>query len=714
MTIRLHWFPAFALLSFGCAGDDAASTDTSATASVTATDTASGTATNTTPGTATDTTVGTATDTTVGTATEPSGSDTAGESDSTTTTAGMTTGMMTESDSTTDGGDGTIIEVKIDPLDPIITVVDGVIPPALGFTAVGVTDKNVEVPITGNWDYDRLDLAGIDKGTGDFTATGFAGGVGTVTFDAGGGLMAQTSATVKLKFQDEPNPVDPEDKMDFDNAVDPDPSMALLYPYDKTVFPRGLQGPTVQWNGGNPDDLYYLHAVSEFFEFEGWYTVPPPSRFNWPLVPDDVWTKLTASTDGDVVFDIQRHDGNQAYLAKTQTWTVAPANLTGAVYYWEVNNGNVVRLTIGADAPDNFIQKDGNTQCLACHSVSKDGSRIAAAAQGGWSPWTTIDPVDGNILYYSAQASGFQAISPNGSHVLWGQSNGQGPLKLSTYNSNAVLGQLTIPGAYFVHPAWAGDTTHVAFAQRLNGNWLDFTASHLWITEVDLDNNSFSETKKIVDSAGELTTVSFPTFSPDSEWIAYMRANQVRTRGATAEVWVTNLDGSTQIRLDNTNGQGIIEPGQDKLTYEPTFLPVALGGYYWMVVGSERKYGNTLTNTGANNRPKQLWVTAIDPNPKPGEDPSHPAFWLPGQELNNANMRGEVALGPCKDNGDSCAGGFECCGGFCYDPEGGDNPICNEGPDGECSEIGDACELDAACCDDEAKCIGGFCSIIPG
>jgi Tol biopolymer transport system component len=626
----------------------------------------------------------------------------------------MTTGVtMSETDSTTDGGDGVIIDVKIDPLDPIITVVDGAIPPATTFTAVGVTDKNVEVPITGDWKYDRLDLANIDLNAGSFTATGLAGGVGNVTFDAGGGLTAQTTATVKLKFTDEPDPVDPGIKMEFDNAVDDDPSLTLLYPYNKTVFPRGLKGPTVQWDGGNPDDLYYLHAVSDFFEYEGWRKVPPPSRFDWPVIPEDIWQKLTASTEGDVVFDIQRYDGNQAYVAETQTWTIAPANLTGAVYYWEVNNGNIVRLSIGNAQPENFIQKDGNTQCLACHSVSKDGSRIAAAAQGGWSPWTTIDPADGAVLYYSATASGFQAISPNGSHVLWGQSDGQGPLKLSTYDSNAVVAQLTMPGAYFVHPAWAGDTTHVAFAQRLNGNWLDFTQSHLWITDVDLDNNTFSNTKKIVDSAGDLTTVSFPTFSPDSKWIAYMRANQVRTRGATAEVWLTNLDGSTQVRLDNTNGVGMIEPGQDRTTYEPTFLPVSLGGYYWMIVGSERKYGNTLTNTAINSRPKQLWVTAINPNPQPGEDPSHPAFWLPGQELNNANMRGEVALGPCKDNGDSCNGGFECCGGYCYDPDMGDNPICNEGPGGECSGVGDACEIDAGCCDG-LQCIGGFCAIIPG
>ena len=32
-----------------------------------------------------------------------------------------------------------------------------------------------------------------------------------------------------------------------------------------------------------------------------------------------------------------------------------------------------------------------------------------------------------------------------------------------------------------------------------------------------------------------------------------------------------------------------IEPGQDQTTYEPTFLPVSVGGYFWLIVGTERR-----------------------------------------------------------------------------------------------------------------------------
>ncbi len=626
-------------------------------------------------------------------------------SDSDGTTADPT-GPSTMTD--TDTGDDPIVSIEIEPLDAIVTVSDGVIPAPLQYMAFGVTQMGDKVPIAGKWTYDKIDLANFG-GVGEFTATGFAGGVGTVTFDAQLGMQASTSATVKLQYTSEPIPVDPMVKDGFGNAIDPDPTLTLLYPYDNTVFPRGLTTPTIQWDGGGANDLYYIHAYSDTFDFKAYTTVPPPSRYPFPLMPADIWLKLTASTEGPVKLDIQRFDGVNYYLAKSQTWTIAPATLTGAVYYWEVNAGKVVRLTIGDPAPQSFVQTN---RCVACHSVSKDGQRIVAGFDGGWSPMTTINSADGAILYDANTASGFAAISPNGSHVLWGQSDETGILKLTPYNDAAPLAQLAVDGGKVVHPAWSGDGSKIAFARKLDGNWLDFNNSELWITDVDLMTNTFANTKMIVPQ-GALTTTTFPTFAPDSQWIAFNRLNQARTRGAVTEVWITNLDGSAQMRLDKANGLGIIEPGQDQTTYEPTFLPVSVGGYFWLIVGTERKYGNTLTDTNPGSRRKQLWVTAIDANVQPGVDPSHPAFWLPGQELGNSNMRGEWSLSPCKQIGEGCNAGFDCCDGFCYPPEEGQMPTCNDMPD-ECSGIGDACEVNADCCAPNAECLGGFCSIKPG
>jgi hypothetical protein len=42
---------------------------------------------------------------------------------------------------------------------------------------------------------------------------------------------------------------------------------------------------------------------------------------------------------------------------------------------------------------------------------------------------------------------------------------------------------------------------------------------------------------------------------------------------------------------------------------------------------------------------KNIWVAAIDPNAPAGSDPSHPAFYLPGQE-ESGNYRPVFAPGP--------------------------------------------------------------------
>jgi hypothetical protein len=624
-----------------------------------------------------------------------------------------------------DAGDDPVIAVSITPADQVVEVLNGAIPPATQYQAKGQTKGGALVDVSGEWSFDRLDVASINPGSGDFTASGLVGGKGTVTFKSGS-LTASTSATVKLHYTSDPQSVPQSIKDQFAQAGTADPAMSLLYPYDHTVFPRGLTGPTMQWNGGGPTDTYYIHATSPTFEFEAWTAVPPPSRYDFPTGAADVWKKLTDSTSGDITVSIQRHDGAQPYLPLTRTWTIAPANLTGIIYFWEVNSGAVVRLKPGDKQPENFLQQPAGVSCVACHSVSKNGNTIVGAFNGSASPWGTFDAASGASLFVSGTdpnngpgGSGFQAISPDGSLVLYGQERALSYLLLSPYNSGAVITTLNPGTGQPVHPAWSGDGAHIGFGVRTDGDWLNFTASSLWIADFDATSNVFGNMHQIVGGDANRPVITYPTFSPNSQWIAFERANYSRSRELSipkfgqSDIWLTSIDGSLQIPLDKANGTGLLQGPEASSTYEPTFMPVAVGGYFWLVVVSERTYGNTLTDTNPASRHKQLWVTAIDASPMPGVDPSHPAFWLPGQELNNNNMRGEWALSPCKQIGQSCTAGYDCCAGFCHDDGMGNLTCTDQG--GSCSQIGEACKTAADCCDPKAECIGGFCANnVPG
>jgi len=107
-----------------------------------------------------------------------------------------------------------------------------------------------------------------------------------------------------------------------------------------------------------------------------------------------------------------------------------------------------------------------------------------------------------------------------------------------------------------------------------------------------------------------------------------------------------------------------------------------------------------------------LWVAAIDGDIKTA-DPSHPAFYLEGQE-STPNMRGFWALSQCiqtpppGEKGMMCKSNFECCSGFCV--EG----VCVDKTTQVCSGIGDACKATGDCCNAAVvDCRDNLCKVRP-
>ena len=117
--------------------------------------------------------------------------------------------------------------------------------------------------------------------------------------------------------------------------------------------------------------------------------------------------------------------------------------------------------------------------------------------------------------------------------------------------------------------------------------------------------------------------------------------------------------------------------------------PVASGGYVWVVFTSRRLYGNVATSDPWLSDPRSydddqarehhlqeaLGRGDRSRTPPAGTDPSHPAFYLPAQELLAGNARGFWVLDPCKPDGQSCESGDQCCNGFC-EPDGDRAPSC--------------------------------------
>ena len=167
------------------------------------------------------------------------------------------------------------------------------------------------------------------------------------------------------------------------------------------------------------------------------------------------------------------------------------------------------------------------------------------------------------------------------------------------------------------------------------------------------------------------------------------------------------------------------------MNYEPSVLPVPVGGYYWVLFTSRRAYGNTIAPGGSVARGddkwgiplpneeespsprKKIWLAPLDLDYQGKLDPSHPAIYLPGQELESGNMRAFAALEPCRANGGSCESAAECCNGFCRQTGRNQNgPVlqCVPPPANACSQEDEACAVAADCCNSFDLCINKRCA----
>jgi len=612
------------------------------------------------------------------------------------------------------GGSKPVTKIAIDPPTAAITTESGV-PTSQSFKIIATyADATTQEITTGAaWTATNLQVGNVTNGL--YTTTGNLGGVITInaTFQ---GQKANATLTVKLHIVENSSSISPAIQTALKGATTKDAAVQWAYPYDGTVFPRGIAGPTMMWNNGAAADSYYVHVTSATFDLEAFTTVPPPSRYAFQAA---TWTKFVESTKGAADLTVARHNGTAATIATQQKWSIAGASMRGTIYYWANNAGRVMRIKPGAAAPDDFSvgtfgALPASACTMTCHTVSADGSTLVS---GGDTLGGSFDLLKNKPIYDTGGAAGSAqkrlwsnpAVSPNGQYLIQNSSPLPGPpgaqSGLFQTNGGAKVAASGLDGIAMGMPAFAPDGTKIAYVGIGGAN-----ADALSVMDFDMKTAKAAGVKSLV-SKGAGLGIAWPSVTPDAKWIIYHRG-PLDTRDGLSDLFLANSTTPNQeIRLANLNGDtypfaaGVRDRSYN---YEPTFAPVPSGGYFWVVFTSRRTYGNKLL--GAKDAVKLLWVAAIDLNPTPGKDPSHPPFLLPGQDEGSLNMRGFWALDPCKGDGQGCATGTECCGGFCDGKGPAGSLVCASS--GTCAQDGDHCEKTEDCCNAPAgtTCINKVCS----
>ena len=709
------------------------------------------------------------------------------------------------------GNDGAIgpdaSALSISPADPIVTFSGGALPTV---TFVAKNAAGAQVPAT--FQIDRGEI-GSETQAGVFTATGIVGGKATVTA-TWQGHSATTSVTVKLAFVQNGETVVADAGADGGGAggyggvggegpggaVTADQMTALksaptndgakfLYPYDKTVWPRGILPPLLQWQPGTSTDYdaVRIEITENAYTFDGYFARPTGATpFRRHPVPQQAWKQMLASNQGeDVTIKLTLAKGTASYGPITQTWKIASAPLKGVVYYNSYGTklaknftgaqhppggsgafGAATLAIRGGSTDPELIagESGGQDKCRVCHSVAANGSVLITQRDLGdarqFSTYdlktkteTTMSP-EGTAADYA-----WSAIYPDGSMFLGDSSTAAGsrvtPNKLFSIVSGAgPQAPALIPtpswpsGFNAAYPSFSPDGKHLAFTMYSGATGAD--TKSIGTMTFDATTKTFGALTPLYTPADPTKqTAIFVSFLPTNDAIIFELETTYNgrdyggtrsrcddfpplvcaTTGTHAELWWLDLKTKTAHPLDKLNGEGYLpvdatsaHDDDTSLNYEPTVNPVPSGGYAWVVFTSRRLYGNVATinpffsdprynDLTSTPTPKKLWVAAIDLNAPPGTDPSHPAFYLPAQELLAGNSRGYWVVDPCHSDGTSCETGDECCGGYCRPAGDGGALVCSAQVP-VCAQEFEKCSADGDCCNSAAyKCINNRCAL---
>jgi len=611
--------------------------------------------------------------------------------------------------------------------------------------------------------FDRPDLAGQKNGSPVvLTATGAVAGKGKL-HAVYGGLDATADLEVQLLEKHVEGTIAPDVMTALDGSAGTTPAqdptlMTLLYPYDKTVFALGLKSPEFMWTAPDAvNDVYRLHAEQAGYKFDLYSAATAPGRLT---IPQDTWDRMTSSNTGDALtITLFRYDATAkvAYSAASEGFTIAPESLRGAIYYWTASRlnagiGNITRIYPGVGAMPESL---GTGKCMGCHSVSADGTTMVADIEGiptadpyktGYGntrPWASFDLPAATLAVQTDKYGAGPALTPDGKYVVFGNGftspvqPGSKNFSLAVTKTGAVISSsglddivFSAPGLNLMMPSFSLDGTKLAAVEaggdagHMKENVIPSPANRIVYMDFDPAGPKFDptlhEVANITQFAAGNQGFGYPAFTPDNQFVAYhtgLYSTGCNPAGCGddtpdgGEIWVSPVGGGTPVRLATLNDPPAMKDrGAGR---EPMFCPVKRGGYSWMVFTSMRDWGNELTDAGPNtNAKRRLWVAAIDGDIK-SADPSHPAFYLEGQE-NTPNMRGFWALAQCiqtpppGDKGMMCKANFECCSGFCV--EG----VCVDKQTQSCSGIGDACATVDQCCNAAVvDCRDKHCKVRP-
>ena len=510
-------------------------------------------------------------------------------------------------------------------------------------------------------------------------------------------------------------PADPSST--FGSTENPALAPTLVYPNDLVLLPPNLGGLEIHFlPGATANELYEISLQSAFSDLR-YYTRCAADATQFvagscfvQLGPDSFGTLADSNRGtGPVKLSLRGTSGGGSFgQSKAASIQFAADRVDGAVYYWTTSSPpRIMRFDFGSQSglapvlqpkelPADYGQPGGNTRCVGCHSLSRDGKKMVAASGGSpesflvylndlskphtaTSDWLTVDgrnngtAAQNRVLTtsFSPDGSEFVAVAPQNDNLAPPKSiifhDGETGLR-----KTGTEGSLTFARTP-TFPDWSpdGNSIAVTLIYGWNSTTIEFQEGGIVVVTKGATGWDLPPIEVVPNVKGKSRYNA--TFAPNSSFLIY--SESIREAGdgdaavngysdPSAKSWAVVPEAGAQlVALDNANAPGVADgltladgraaglqallaKGQLMNTFA-RFAPFAnrYQGHrlFWFTVGSQRRAGlrRYYPNRSAVNDPDTqvlLWMFAIDADKVlAGEDGSFPGFFLPFQDMKTSN-----------------------------------------------------------------------------
>jgi hypothetical protein len=487
----------------------------------------------------------------------------------------------------------------------------------------------------------------IDSAFGMFTENDLALGTAGKTAVYGTWIektsMAEVIGRLKSVRVDPALPVNTPDLFNAPEDVALAPT--VIYPAENVVMPRNLGDFETHWTSASLD-IFEVTLATEFTDVR----VYVPGGNGVGGGPNPSWMSFAATEwigavgrEPKVDYQVRGvSTANPGHVGAAPPRTVILTNdsMEGGLYYWAAgatpgNSYGIFRHDMakpGQPAEEYMTTTQTAGRCVACHVLSRDGSRMAITYDGGNGAATVLD-VATKATQPEANAWNFGTFTKDGSQLLTVSAG------VVTVRDGATQAPLTtMPAAgKATHPDLSVDGTKLVYVRYAGGADWTFGGGQIYTRSYDPTTQTFgAETPLVIDGGNNY----YPSWSPDGQWIVFNRSDADAYNATNASIWIVKADGS-QPPFELVTGNA----GSGLTNSWARWAPFAQSTgnqrepMMWITVSSKRDFGTRLRNSslpGGEQFP-QLWMFAFHPERAGSAAVSSPAFRLPFQNLNSRN-----------------------------------------------------------------------------